>query len=108
MGPVVLDQDKGMFVSIYHRITVLKIKAALEERVALSLLKWYLTQLVDPAVLDQDRGMCVSIYHRITVLKKKAALEERVAPQPPKMVSYTASGSSSTRPRQRYACVYLA
>ena len=49
----------------------------------------------------------MSIYHRITVLKIEAALEERVAPQPPKMVSYTASGSSSTRPRQRYACVYL-
>ena len=73
----------------------------------LSLLKWYLTQLVDPVVLDQDRGMFVSIYHRITVLKVEAALEERVAPQPPKMVSYTASRPSSTRPRQRYVCVYL-
>ena len=107
VGPAVLDQDRGMLVSIYHRITVLKIEAALEKRVALSLLKWYLTQLVDPVVLDQDRGMLVSIYHKITVLKIETALEERVAPQPPKMVSYTASGSSSTRPRQRYVCVYL-
>ena len=60
-----------------------------------------------PVVLDQDRGIFVSVCHRIAVLKIEVALEERVAPQPPKMVSYTASGSSSTRPRQRYICVCL-
>ena len=53
---------------ICHRITVLKIEAALEERWPLSLLKLYLTLPVDPAVLDQDSGMFVSIFHRITVL----------------------------------------
>ena len=69
---------------------------------------------MDPGVLDQDRGMFVSICDmfvsicdKITVFKIEAALEERVAPQPPKIVSYTASGSSSTRPRQWYVCVYF-
>ena len=92
-------------MSICHRITVLKIEAALEERVAPQ--PPNLTQLVDPVVLDQDRGMFVSICHRITVFKIEVVLEERVSPQSPKMVSYTTSGSSSTRPRQRYVCVYL-
>ena len=107
MDPVALDQDRGLFVSIYHRITFLNIEAALEERVAPQPPKMVsYTASGSSSTRPRQRSVCVYL-SGITVLKIEAVLEERMAPQPPTMVSYTASGSSCTRPRQRYVCVYL-